>query len=322
MKNFIKSKFITLFSMMSKIRSFEEKLIELHPLQEMKSLQHYSIGQEAISVGINSQLSTKDAIYCSFRSHAHYISKGGDIKKFVNELYLKNTGLMQGKGGSMHLADKKIGFYGSYVIVGSYISMALGTALSMKIKKKRNLTVVYFGDGAMDEGILYECLNFAALKKLPILFVCENNGIASLSKNSERQSNTNYTEIAKCFKVPSFSVDGQDVVKVYSLFKKIKKNIINRGPAFINAKTFRFKAHVGASDDVGVLLRSKKELSSQKKRDPIIILKKYLIKNKMFNEESYINQNQKFNLFLDNCVKNARNAPEPKLQNITKTVFN
>ena len=321
MKKFPKLLLFNLLDKISKIRIFEEKLIQLHPLQEMKSLQHYSIGQEAISVGINSQLSYKDAIYCSFRSHAHYISKGGDIKKFIHELYLKNTGLMQGKGGSMHLANKKIGFFGSYVIVGSYIAMALGTALSMKIKKERNITVVYFGDGAMDEGILYECLNFASLKKLPILFVCENNGIASLSKNSERQANTNYTEIAKYFKIPSFNVDGQDVLKVYSLFKKVKNNIIKNGPAFINAKTYRFKAHVGAADDVGVFLRSKSELKLQRKKDPIKTLKKILIKKKIYNQKNHSKRNQKFNYFLDKCIESARRAPEPKLRNITKTVY-
>ena len=199
--------------------------------------------------------------------------------------------------------------------------MALGTALSMKIKKERNITVVYFGDGAMDEGILYECLNFASLKKLPILFVCENNGIASLSKNSERQANTNYTEIAKYFKIPSFNVDGQDVLKVYSLFKKIKNNIIKNGPAFIDAKTYRFKAHVGVADDVGVFLRSKSELKLQKKKDPIKILKRILIKKKIYNSKKHSKRNQKFNYFLEKCIGSARRAPEPKLRNITKTVY-
>ena len=311
-----------IFFLMVKIRMFEEKLIELHPLQEMKSLQHYCIGQEAITASINSQLTDQDKIFCSYRSHGHYISKGCDIKKLMQELYHKKNGIMGGRGGSMHLADLKKGFYGSYVIVGSYVAIAVGTSLSLKLKKKNNIVVVFFGDGAMDEGVIYESFNFAAIKKLPIVFVCENNGFASLSKNTERQSSIDYSRKARSFGIKAYDVNGQDIIQISKVFKKSKKFCVSgKGPVFINAKTYRFKSHIGVGDDIGLGLRSKKELQLQKKSDPLILAENFLFKKKIVDLKSINFFKNKFKNYLNNIVEISRQAPNPTKSDLLKGVF-
>lgn len=317
-----KTLFISMFEMMIKIRLFEEKLIELHPEQEMKCLQHYCIGQEAVAVGINSHLNKNDKIFCSFRSHGHYLAKGGKLKPIFSELYLKSNGLMRGRGGSMHLSDPAIGFSGSFVVVGSYVPIAVGSALSTKIKKEKNVVVVFFGDGAIDEGVIYEAFNFSALKSLPIIFVCENNGFASLSKDEERQAQLNHNLKSEAFGVPAMEIDGQDVIKVYNAFAKAseraKKGL---GPTFINAKTFRFKGHIGVGDDIGPGLRTKEELDNQKKRDPILLFRKILNDKKIINEEIESQIISKINIKIDQAVEYAKSSPLGGINDLLEDVY-
>ncbi len=306
---------------MTTIREFEKKLIELHPEQQMRSLQHYYIGQEAIASGIISQLSKKDKVLCSYRSHGHYLAKGGNLNKLMCELYLKRNGLHGGKGGSMHLADQSIGFMGSYVIVGSYVAIATGLALSIKIKKENSVVVAFFGDGALDEGILYEAFNFAALKKLPIIFVCENNGFASLSKNTERQSASNHINKSKSFNIKSFKTDGQNVFKVFKVFNKALKICKSgKGPVFLDIKTFRFKSHIGTGDDIGVGLRSKSELENQKRRDPLKIFKKYL-KNKKNLKKNFNKIDKSIFKKINLAVRLAKKSKLPKKTDLLKGLY-
>jgi len=320
--NIKKNVLLSMYEMLIKIRLFEEKLIELHPEQDMKCLQHYCIGQEAITVGINAHLNNKDKIFCSFRSHGHYLAKGGKLKPIFSELYLKSNGLMRGRGGSMHLSDLSIGLSGSFVIVGSYVPIAVGTALSIKIKKENNVVVVFFGDGAIDEGVIYEAFNFAALKSLPIIFVCENNGIASMSKDEERQAQLNHNLKSEAFGVPAISVDGQNVIEVYNSFSKaMNRAKKGKGPTFINAKTFRFKAHIGVGDDIGPGLRTKKELDKQKKKDPIELFKKKLIKLKIIDEQKEAQIINQINKKLESAVNHAKASPLGNIDDLIEDVY-
>ena len=320
--NIPKDKLLAMFKMMLKIRLFEEKLIELHPEQDMKCLQHYCIGQEAITVGVNANLTKKDKIFCSFRSHGHYLAKGGKLKPIFSELYLKKNGLMRGRGGSMHLSDPKIGLLGSFVIVGSYVPIAVGASLSIKIKKDDNVVVVFFGDGAIDEGVIYEAFNFAALKSLPIIFVCENNGWASLSKEEDRQAQLNHNLKSEAFGVSAIEVDGQDVFDVYNSFEKSMKRAKNGlGPTFINAKTYRFKGHIGVGDDVGLGLRSKKELDKQKEKDPILLFKKELIRLKIINENTESEIIDNINKDLKTAVNHAKRSSLGDIKDLMEGVF-
>jgi len=317
-----KKQLLNMYYMMHKIRLFEEKLIELHPEQMMKCLQHYCIGQEAITTGVNSILNKGDKVLCSYRSHGHFIAKGGDINKLMIELHLKKDGISQGRGGSMHVSDTSIGFMGSYVIVGSYVPIAVGTALSLRLMKKSAVTVVFFGDGGLDEGVVYEAFNFAALKKLPIVFICENNGFASLSKDSERQANLNHNKKAESFGVPASQVDGQNVLDVYKCFKKAYiRAKEGKGPTFINAPTFRFKAHIGVGDDIGPGLRTKSELEAQKRKDPILIFRSYLSRKKLINNEDEKIALAKIKRSINASVVLAKRAPLPKSNDLLTGIF-
>ena len=167
-----------LYYKMLRIRLVEEKISELYAEQEMRCPVHLSIGQEATAVGICAHLQKEDLVLSAHRAHAHYLAKGGDLKAMISELYGKETGCAMGKGGSMHLIDLNSGFFASVPIVGSTIPIATGVAWAFKMKKRSNITAVFLGDGATEEGVFHESLNFAALKQLPIVFICENNGWA------------------------------------------------------------------------------------------------------------------------------------------------
>ena len=169
------------YYLFKKIRSTEQKIIEIYESDVIKSPVHLSLGQESIAVGIALASDKKDIIFSNYRSHAHFIAHGGDYKKMWAELFGKETGLSSGKAGSMHLGDLKINFIFTSAIVGSAISEAVGYALALKLKKLNSRVICYHGEGAMDQGTYWESLNFSALKKLPILFVCENNHLAIYS---------------------------------------------------------------------------------------------------------------------------------------------
>ena len=166
---------IKLYAVITKIRKVQLKIEELYHQDEMKTPVHLYIGQEAIAAGVCANLKKTDYVFSNHRGHGHYIAKGGDLKAMIAELYCKETGCSRGRGGSMHLVDVKVGLLGSSAIVGGGIPVAVGAALSSSLKKDNRVSVVFFGDGASEEGVLYESMNFAALKKLPVVFICENN---------------------------------------------------------------------------------------------------------------------------------------------------
>ncbi len=178
-----------------KTRLFEDKIVELYRKeQEMQCPVHLSIGQEAVAAGVSACLEKEDLAFSNHRGHAHYIAKGGCLKKLAAELYGKKTGCSKGKGGSMHLVDLDVGFQGTSAIVSGSIPITLGAALAFKMQKKNNVALAYFGDGAADEGVMHESLNFASLKKLPIIFLCENNFYAVNSPDSNRKPHDNIAE--------------------------------------------------------------------------------------------------------------------------------
>lgn len=227
------------------IRRVEEKISELYQEQEMKCPIHLSIGQEASAVGVCLNLRKEDYVFSNHRCHSHYLAKGGDLKRMIAELYGKKTGCCAGKGGSMHLVDQSVGFVGASSIVAGQISIAVGSAFAFKLRKEKRLSVVFFGDGATEEGVFYESLNFAALKKLPVIFICENNGIAVESPLSVRQAKENISSRGKIFGVPGFRVNGQNVLEVFAAAKKATERCLNgNGPSLIECKVERWSGHV------------------------------------------------------------------------------
>ena len=293
-KDYLKKK---LFFEMSRIRFVEQTIAKRYNEQEMRCPVHLSIGQEAIAVGVCQNLDKQDKIVTAHRSHAHYLAKGGSLKKMIAELYGKETGCAKGLGGSMHLIDLKAGVLAAVPIVGSTIPIGTGIAWANKLKKNKNVVAAFFGDGATEEGVFFESLEFASLHKLPILFVCENNNFSVYSHISKRQSNKrNISKISQSFGIPSYKINGNQVEKIYlktkSIIKKMKKKSC---PFLIELDTFRDIEHCGPNLDDSLNYRSKKYIEIWRKKCPIKNYRNYLRKIKIIShkEEKKINDRLK-----------------------------
>jgi acetoin:2,6-dichlorophenolindophenol oxidoreductase subunit alpha len=254
-----------------KIRLTEEAVSKEYSQQEMKCPVHLSIGQEAVAVGISVCLEPKDIAFSTHRCHSHYLAKGGDLNGMIAELYGKRTGCAGGLGGSMHLVDETVGFLGASAIVGGSIPLAVGAALTFSMSNEPRVAVVFFGDGAVEEGVFYESMNFAALKKLPVIFVCENNFVATSSSLSARKSKDNVFQHGEIFGIPGFCVDGNDVLAMYEASEKAVSNARNgNGPALIEARTFRMMGHVGPKIDQTSGDRTLDEWNRWREKCPLI----------------------------------------------------
>lgn len=243
-----------------KIRQVEEEIVRVYPSDKIKSPVHLSIGQESISVGVCEALATTDIVFGSYRCHAMYLAKGGDLDKMIAELYGKVTGCAKGKGGSMHLVDVEHGVMGASAVVGTTIPEAIGYAYGLKVQKSNAVVVIFFGDGATDEGVYYESLNFAALKSLPIIFICENNGYAIHTRQDLRQSNSDIYQRARVFGIPSERIE-DDIFQVHGQVKSAVHSIRSgkSGPFFFECLTYRWKEHVGPNDDFHLGYRTLEE---------------------------------------------------------------
>jgi len=256
-----------------RIRRVEEAVAKKYSEWKMRCPVHLSIGQEAISVGVSSVLDKKDHVYSNHRSHAHYLSKGGSLKRLIAEFYGKESGCCGGRGGSMHLMDLEVGFIASTPIVGGTVPVAVGDAWAAKLKKEKRTIVVFFGDGCFEEGVVHESLNFAKLHNLSIIFVCENNYYSVYTKLSERQPERMISSIVAAHGITTQQSDGNDVNKVIDCARKAKSNIINGlGPQFIELSTYRWLEHCGPFDDDHLNYRPLGELKKWKDQCPIIKL--------------------------------------------------
>jgi pyruvate dehydrogenase E1 component alpha subunit len=255
-----------------RIRLVEERIVQIYPSDKIQSPVHLSIGQEAVAVGICQPLKRSDLVFGSYRGHAFYLAKGGDLNQMFAELYGKSTGCSGGKGGSMHLAAPGVGFMGSSAVVTSTIPHAVGAALAAKLNSRDQVIVSVFGDGATEEGGYHESLNLANLKKVPVIFVCENNGLAVHSKVEARQS-YKICEQAESYGMSTNSIeDGSDFVHIANVFEDIVKTVrANQCPSFLEVKTFRYKEHVGPNEDYDAGYRDRSELVNWMKKDPLIL---------------------------------------------------
>lgn len=257
-----------------RIRLIEEAIAAKYNEQEMRCPTHLSIGQELPPTIVSSFLSPKDKVYSSHRAHAHYLAKGGDLKKLIAELYGKKTGCTGGRGGSMHLTDLSVGFIASTAIVGNSIPLAVGNALHQKRLSPMSLTVSYFGEGATEEGAFYEAVNFAVVKNLPILFACENNRYSVYSSLNVRQPPQRHIfELAKAIGVRSFHTNGNELPQCYAATNNAIDHIrTGKGPAFIEYETYRHREHCGPNFDDDLNYRPPQEVEHWLKADPINLL--------------------------------------------------
>jgi acetoin:2,6-dichlorophenolindophenol oxidoreductase subunit alpha len=314
-----------LYRMMLKIRLCEEGLVEPIIKGEIKTPCHLYTGQETIATGVCAALYKNDYIFGNHRSHGHYLAKGGSIKELIAEVFCKEAGCVKGRGGSMHVCTPRIGMLCAAPIVAGTISLALGCALAARIKKEKSVTVTFFGDGAVGEGVLYESLNFAALKKLPILFVCENNFYSTHLPIKECRLSDEIFRIAEPFKIPSYKVDGNDVLKVYEIAKKaVRFCRANKGPVFIECVTYRFRGHVGPDDNIQGTrtdIRPAREIEKWRKKDPIARFERYLYKNRVIHENTARIIRDKIIFEVDRALKFAKNIPNPENDDLTDHVF-
>ena len=310
---------------MVRIRLCEESLVEPILNGEIRCPVHLYSGEEAIATGVCAALSEEDYIFGTHRSHGHYLAKGGDMGELIAEIYGKETGCSRGRGGSMHIIEPEKGMMGAAPIVAGTISLALGAALASRIRREKRVSVSFFGDGATGEGVLYESLNFAALKCLPILFVCENNLYSTHMSIRECRSNRPISHIGKPFGISTFRVNGNDVLKVYeSAREAVDSCREGRGPVFIECVTYRLRGHVGSDDNIQGThqdIRPEEEIRKWKKKDPIPSFRRYLIRNAIAENEELARIEQTARKEVHDAHAFTKESPHPKESDIGKHVF-
>lgn len=264
---------LQLYEMMFLIRRVEERIKKEYPNRNIRMAVHLSIGQEAVATGILTAARRSDCCISTHRCHAHYLAKGGDLSEMIDEFYSLKTGCSRGYGGSMHLFDKKVNMWGLGAIVGGGIPISVGMGLALKQAGTDNICIGFAGDGGTDEGVFYESLNLAALLRVPILFVVENNGYATLTPQAKRQASPDVLPKARSFGVEGISVDGNDVIEVHRttqvILDRIRKNC---RPFLLEAVTYRLCSHVGPGSDFGEGYRPEAEGKEWQARDPITLL--------------------------------------------------
>lgn len=259
-----------LYRSLYRIRRVEEEIARVYPTDKVKSPVHLSIGQEAVSVGICEALRPDDVVFGTYRSHAYYLAKGGDLRKMLAELYGKVTGCAKGKGGSMHLVDVAHGVMGASAVVGTTIANAVGYAYALRYLRRDSLVVSFFGDGATEEGVFHESLNFAALKRLPIVFVCENNFYSIHTHQRRRQAHPDICARVRAYGIPAERIE-DDVLQLYERAAQVTAAIRagHEGPFFFECLTYRWKEHVGPNDDFHLGYRTAAEAEPWKRRDQV-----------------------------------------------------
>jgi pyruvate dehydrogenase E1 component alpha subunit len=313
---------LSLYTAMLRIRMFEEKVVELYPDQEMKCPVHLCIGQEAVAAGVCLGLEKADYVFSNHRGHGHYLAKGGAMGPLMAEFYGKATGCSNGKGGSMHIVDMERSMPCTSAIVGGGIPMGVGAALASAMKGDGRVSVIFFGDGAFDEGAFHESMNFAALKRLPAVFVCENNLYATNSPQSARQPLSDIAGAAGAFGVPGARVDGNDAIEVYAAgVEAVERARNSLGPTLIEARTYRWKGHVGTEEDHKRGCRSEEELRLWKERCPVRRLSDVIARQGAATAEWMEEEARRIRIEIEEAVAFAKASPFPAPEELLRDVY-
>ena len=298
---------------MKRIRAVEEEIAARYNEWEMRCPTHLSTGQEAVATVVGHLLKNDDLAISTHRAHAHYLGKGGDLKAMIAEIYGKETGCSKGRGGSMHLVDTSVGFMGSTAIVGGTIPIGTGLALGIKYRKTKQISCIFLGDGAIEEGAFYEAANFAALHQLPALFICENNLYSVYSPLSKRQPpGRKIHELANKIGLYSDYGDGNDVVQVYEILKHAISEIrAGKGPRFIEFSTYRWREHCGPNYDNEIGYRTQEEFVEWQMKDPINIFQRLLEENKYIDNTDLIKMDQNIQNEISTAFNFAKSSRFP-----------
>ena len=266
-----KDQLVGLYRTMRTIRRFEERVAELVNKNEIPGVCHEYIGEEAVATGICHALRRDDVITSTHRGHGHILAKGGDPRRMIAELMGKAAGYNRGRGGSMHIADFSLGIFGANGIVGAGAPIACGAAMAGKLQGTDRVAVSFFGDGATNQGVLLEALNLAAAWKLPVLFVCENNGYAISASIKDTSALEHMAQRAAGFGMPGETVDGMDVLAVHEAAgRHVARARAGQGPSFLECRTYRFVGHFTAEKALGLKYRTEQEIEEWRRKDPIV----------------------------------------------------
>jgi len=298
---------------MLRIRMIEEAIAREYPKGEMRCPTHLSIGQEAVAVGVGAALERTDLAVSTHRAHAHYLAKGGDLKRFYAELFGKEAGCAKGRGGSMHLIDLDVGFEGSTAIVGNTMPVGIGLALGSVVRGDKHVTCIFMGDGSVEEGVFFESANFAAVRKLPVLFICENNDYSVYSPFHKRQpTGRKIHEMVRSLGLATQSHDGNDVFSVTDTVKGAVADVrTGKGPAFLEFATYRWLEHCGPYYDDNLGYRPEKDVAAWKARDPIRVAEAKLQDHPGFAKDLMERWRAEITTEIDDALAFARSTPWP-----------
>lgn len=312
---------LKMYVSMLRIRRIEEVIASLYAEQEMRCPVHFAIGQEAPPVGLSAHLNRNDLVFSAHRSHGHYLAKGGSLKGMVAELYGKVTGCARGKGGSQHLIDLECGFMGSAPILASTISVAVGAAWAGKMDGENRVVVAYFGDGATEEGTFHEALNFAGVKQLPILFVCEHNLYSVHSALDVRQPNRPITALAEAHGLMGLRGDGNDADEIYGLASTAVERARNgEGASILELETYRWLEHCGPNEDVNLGYRAAEEVELWQARCPLVRYRQRLLEAGILTAERDAAEKRKIEHEIEEAVAFAKNSAFPGPEELTMHV--
>ena len=308
---------------MIRIRYFEESVLELTASGEIVGAAHSYIGEEAVAVGACLALRDDDYITGNHRSHGHPIAKGGDVSRAMAELLGKSTGYCKGKGGSMHLADFSIGILGESGIVGSSVPVAVGAAMGGKMQGTDRVAMCFFGDGASNQGSVAESINLAAVWKLPVIFLCENNQYAQTTHFRTTVASENVSDRATAYNIPGVVVDGQDVVAMHeAVTQAVERARADQGPSMVEGLTYRYEEHsIGMARIIRKQYRSDEEMEHWKNRDPIKLHKKTLLSQGIASEQEIAEMEDEERARIDEAVEFARESPYPEPSELFEDMY-
>lgn len=314
---------IKLYESMLRIRNLEEEIANKYSEWKMRCPTHLSIGQEAVAAAVGFALEEDDFVVSTHRSHAHYLGKGGDLKRMIAEIYGKETGCSGGRGGSMHLIDESVGFKGSTAIVGNTIPIGVGLGLSIELNKTQQISCVYLGDGAIEEGVFYESANFAAVRGLPILFVCENNLYSVYSSLSVRQPESREIhKMVEALGIESTYINSNDAIEIYNSVEKVVSKIRDsRKPHFIEIPTYRWREHCGPNYDNDIGYRTIEEYESWKKKDPLDNLEAQLRQDALISNEQLDGIKAAIVLEIQNAFEFAEKSQFPEQSTLFENIY-
>ncbi len=311
---------LNLLRQMLLIRRFEERTIDILMQGKLASTMcHASIGQEAVAAGACSALEQGDFVTSTHRGHGHLVARGGHLGRMMAELMGKQTGYCKGRGGSMHMMDISLGHLGSNGIVGGHFGIAVGAAMWCRLSGREAVTMCFFGDGAVSEGICHEALNISALHRLPIVFMCENNQYAMSLPWAKSTAQPEFAVRAQAYGICGLDVDGQDPIAVRTAaLEAVNRARGGLGPTLIGAHTYRFLGHSRADPSA---YRSKDEEAAWKTRDPIVLLKRRLEEADLVAAQEYTSMESEITMALDEAVKFAEASPEAPTDSIYEDIY-